>query len=125
MRFDWKDLKAKGSPPPLSEAGKGPAPLERVPEIGSEWRLDRVLLIVVLLWMGLCIGLLLVSPLLPPLSMEDEERCPAYSDLPLMEPLCVAAGKVALIVWPLPAPPNPEASTVGPRTEGLGPGPAR
>ena len=77
-------------------------------------RVERVLLIVVLLWVGLIIGLLLVSPLLPPLSMEHEERCPVYSDLPFMEPLCVAAGKVALIIWPPPASPNPEASTVGP-----------
>ena len=98
MRFDWKDLKAEGFPPPLSGAGKEPAPLERVPERESEWRLDRVLLIVVLLWMGLCIGLLLVSPLLPPLPTYLDESCLDYSDVPFMVPLCVAAAKVALII---------------------------
>ena len=76
-------------------------------------RVERVLVIVVLLWMGLCIGLLLVSPLLPPLPMYVEESCPALP-LPLMKPFCVAAAKVRLIIWPPPASPNPEASTIGP-----------
>ena len=101
MSFDWKDLEAGGSPPTLSEAGKEPAPLERVPERGTEWRLDRVdrvLLIVILLYMGISIGSLLISPLLPPLPTYLDESCLAYSDVPLMVPLCVAWTKVVLII---------------------------
>ena len=114
MSFDWKDLKAGGSPAPLSEAGKGPAPLERVPEREIERRVVRVLLIVGSLWFGL----LFISLLLPPLPMYAPESCFALPDVPHVVPLCVVAAKVAPIVVPIitppPASPNPEASTVGP-----------
>ena len=114
MSFDWKDLKAGDSPPPLSEAGKGPAPLERVRESETDRRVGIALCIVGLLW----VGLLLISPLLPPLPMYAQESCFALPDVPLVVPLCVVAAKVAPIVVPIitppPAPPNPEASTIGP-----------
>ena len=110
MSFDWKDLKAVGSPPPLSEAGKDPAPLERVPERGTERRLVIVFLIVGLLW----IGLIIISPLLPPVPLDAQESCGALPDVPLAVALCVLAVKVAQLITPPPAPPDPEAATVVP-----------
>ena len=61
-------------------------------------RVERVLVIVVLLYVGMSISFLLIEPLLPPLPTYLDESCLAYSDVPFMVPLCVAWKKVVLII---------------------------